>query len=351
MLHSDNAACKIADKLRELLASAEYISRSEFISSRAAAKLYNVSHVTACRAMHILEQEGVIRCKKGAVPQITYRRRQPRIACFMTSDFSHIPPENCSAAPRRFQLLMEGLKKRNAEYKLYSFYDLAQEHFSKRLLDNVDGLLVEAGFSNLHARALAAEFPKPKVWIWSNEPLLENGNQVLPDFLPGMTEIFKKARFHGIKKCILHYNRSFFKQIMLTAARLSDWQENEYALVEHGFPHSQLNAYRYAMNIEVVPEELHICEVDLTAFGFYQAFTDRGYKVGDFNITGIGNLEGRGHLPLGEPCITTLGSNMEYFAERILEVLFDDIAAGKPQSRIERIASELIIRKSAFYKK
>lgn len=105
------------------------------------------------------------------------------------------------------------------------------------------------------------------------------------------------------------------------------------------------------MNIEVVPEELHICEVDLTAFGFYQAFTDRGYKVGDFNITGIGNLEGRGHLPLGEPCITTLGSNMEYFAERILEVLFDDIAAGKPRSRIERIASELIIRKSAFYKK
>ena len=350
MKHSDNVACKIAEDMHKLLLSEKYSRKDVFLSSRQAAELYNVSHVTASRALHILSSEGVIKFRHGVAPQIIRRYDRPRIACFMTSDFSHIPPENCSDSPRRFRLLMEGLKKRGADYKLYSFYDLEREHFSERLLRNVDGLLVEAGFSNPHARALAAEFAGPKVWLWSNEPLLENGNQLLPDYLPGLMEIFKKARFYGIKKCVLHYNRSFFGHVMQTAARLSDWRNDEYTLVDHGFPHSQLNAYRYAMNIPVLPGELHICEVDLIAFGFYQAFTDRGFQPGDFNITGIGNLEGRGHLPMKEACITTLGNDMEYFINRILDVLFEDIASGIPQSRIERVPSRLIMRKSAFYK-
>ena len=76
------------------------------------------------------------------------------------------------------------------------------------------------------------------------------------------------------------------------------------------------------MNVTPDPQELYICEVDLTAFGFYQAFVDRGFQVGDFNITGIGNLEGRGHLPLGEECITTLGNDIQHRVQRIADVLF-----------------------------
>ncbi len=349
MKHSDNVACKIAEKLRELLLSDKYSKSDEFISSRQAAELYNVSHVTANNALHLLEAEGIIKCRHGALPEIIQRNNRPRIACFMTSDFSHLRPENCSEAPRRFQILINELKKRNCDFKLYSLYDLQQANFSSRLLDHTDGLLVEIGMSSLHARALAAGFMGPKVWLWGNEPVLENGNQILPDYLPGLTEIFNKARMHGIKKCHLCYHRKFFGNVMQWAAVLGNWLPNEYTLCELPFPHSQLQAYRWAMNITPNPQELYICEVDLTAFGFYQAFTDRGYQAGDFNITGIGDLEGRGHLPLGEACITTLGNDIQYRVQRILDVLFTDIAIDKAQSLIERIPSKLIIRKSAFF--
>ena len=43
MKHSDNAACKIAEDMRKLLLSEEYSKRESFLSSRQAAKLYNVS--------------------------------------------------------------------------------------------------------------------------------------------------------------------------------------------------------------------------------------------------------------------------------------------------------------------
>ena len=351
MKHSDNAACKIAEDMRQLLLSDEYSKGEAFLSSRQAAKLYNVSHVTASRALHILEQDGVIKFRHGVAPQIVHRHEYPRIVCFMTSDFSNIPPEHGSEAPRRFKLLLNELEKRHCEYRIYSRYDLQRENFSSRILNNADGLLAEVGFCDLHTRALAAGFNGPKVWLWSNEPILENGNQILPDYLPGLTEIFKLARRNGIKKCRLCYHRKFFGNVMKHAAFLSDWQSDEYTLCELPFPHNQLQAYRYAMNLNVTPDELYICEVDLTAFGFYQAFSDRGYQPGDFNITGIGNLEGRGHLPLGEAVITTLGNDLEYRIKRIVDILLDNVDSGVPQSLIERIPSKLIVRKSAFYHK
>ena len=244
---------------------------------------------------------------------------------------------------------MDELEKRNCEHRIYSLYDLRKANFSSRILANADGLLVEVGMSDPHVRGLAAAFTGPKVWLWSNEPILENGNQILPDYLPGLTEIFQKARRHGIRKCHLDYHRDFFANVMEHAALLSDWQPHEYSLCELPFPHSQLQAYRFAMNITPDPQELYICEVDLTAFGFYQAFVDRGFQVGDFNITGIGNLEGRGHLPLGEECITTLGNDIQHRVQRIADVLFSNIAEGKAQSLIERVPSKLIIRKSALF--
>lgn len=348
MRHSDNAAVKIAEKMRERLRTAGNNGTGEFLSSRQAAQIYGVSHVTANRALKILAAENFIRCRRGAAPQIVQNRRRPRIVCFMSSDFRHIPPENCSEAPRRFQLLIEELEKHDCQYKIYSEYDLKQAYYSKSILRHADGLLVEAK-NDLPARALAAGFNGPKVWLWSNEAILENGNQILPDFLPGMTAIFDRARLFGIKKCLLHYHRKFFADIMQTAARLSGWAEDDYTLVEHQLHHSQLEAYRYAVNMPVDPRELHVCEVDLTAFGFYQAFTDRGYKAGDFNITGIGNLEGRGHLPLGEACITTLGNDLVYRVQRIVNVLLENIVSGTAKSLIERVPSKLIIRKSAFF--
>ena len=350
MKHSDNIACKIAEKMRDLLLSAEYSKSNEFLSSRQAAELYAVSHVTASRALHLLEAEGLLQCRRGAKPIIIRRRQRLRIVCFMTSDFSHIPPENGSEAPTRFKLLIEELEKRDCEHRIYSLFDLRKANFSPRILDNADGLLVEIGMVDSHARSLAAGFAGPKVWLWSNEPILENGNQILPDYLPGLTEIFQKARHHGIKKCHLCYHRQFFGNIMQRAAALANWQENEYTLCELPVTHNQLHSYRYAMNLKPQKHELYICEVDLTAFGFYQAFTDRGFQPGEFNITGIGNLEGRGHLPLGEACITTLGNDINHRVQRIADVLLANIADGRAQSLIERIPSKLIIRKSAFFK-
>ena len=60
MVHSDNAACKIAEKMRQLLLSLEYSRSKEFLSSRQAAALYNVSHVTAARAIRLLAAEGLL---------------------------------------------------------------------------------------------------------------------------------------------------------------------------------------------------------------------------------------------------------------------------------------------------
>ena len=61
MKHSDNVACKIAEDMHKLLLSEKYSRKDVFLSSRQAAELYNVSHVTASRALHILSSEGVIK--------------------------------------------------------------------------------------------------------------------------------------------------------------------------------------------------------------------------------------------------------------------------------------------------
>ena len=348
MLHRDNAARKIADKLSSDLARYSEVDGS-LQSVRSLAAEFGVSHQTVSRAVRMLAKENLVTCKQGARAVCRKNSCRPRLACMICTDFSEVKLGMYSDLPFQVQILLDELNKRQCDYKIFNFYDLKQANFSPRLFSSFDGLITSRAFSDIHSRQLVNNFSGPKVWLWNNEPSTESGNQVVPDFMTGYTELFTRARKAGIRKCVLHCSRKFFAGVMTDALYLSDWSDDEFTLEMHEAPETQLKAYKYALNLPVSSDILHVCASDMFAYGFIEAFLDRNYRPGEFHVSGTGDIESHGFQIFDRPFLTTLHTNRYEVIHKGLDCLLSKIGADNSvPEEIIRIKTELVIRDSAL---
>ena len=350
MRHSDNMAWKIADILREELASADQEHEQVFYSSRLLAGRFNCSHQTVNNALNILAGEGLLIRKRGAGSWRCRKRERLNIACMVNSDFSAYRPENYSNEPFMVKTLLEVLTENNCSYHIFSIEELRRNNFSMRLLDKFDGLIVDPRFSDTHSRQLVNDFDRPKLWPWASSLVNASGCQVLGDFISPFSAVFRKAIKSGIRRCILHCANPEIGKAMQEALRCSNWSNGESEYILHQGASSQLYAYKYALNMPADAATLHVCDNDMMASGFVEALWDRGLKTGEFHVIGSGNIESLGFLPLGEePYLTTIEHDIISDIRAGVELLCRRIRGESEHDEIIRTSGKLIIRKSAFY--
>ena len=344
----ENLAERIAGDLRKNLSSAAGENTGKLPSARQLAAQYKCSHQTANSALNILTAEGLIFRKHGSGSWKSSFGRKLNIACMLDVQ-THA--DKFSLLPDLIHNLLIELKKNICDFQIFSYSDLKKANFSPRLFDRFDGLITDTRFSDPHSRQLINEFNKPKLWPWPSEFVLASGNQLIADYVSGYSSIFQKARRHGINKRYLYYNNEFFRKVMFAALVGCGWHEEEFEFVNIDFPATILGAYKYALNIPAEADILHVCTADMIAWGFFEAMRDRNLPVGDFHITGMGNMEARGFIPLGEPKLTTVHHPREPYFAMAVKMFCRKIREQSLISEVIQIPGELVLRESAFYSK
>ena len=347
MIHRDNLAVKIAGRIRRELP--EYTAHGgSLLSTRALAVQLGVSHQTVHRALRMLAGEKLLTGRPGACFSIRRARSRPRLACLLCTDFDDVKLGEFSDVRLQVRMLLEELQLAECDYRVFSFYDLRQANFSPRLFTGFDGVIAARSFSDIHSRQLVTGFPRPKVWLWNHEPSPDTGNQVIPDFMSGYSELFSRARRMGLRQCVLHCARPFFAQVMTEALLLNGWEKEEFRLVRFENPVSRLAAYKYGLTMEVSPHILHACAMDLLACGIVEALQDRKLRCGEFHVSGTGDIEGSGFLPLGRPLLTTLHTDLREMVRSAVQCLLRKIRENDLTTEIIRVKSSLVVRESAL---
>ena len=348
MKHSDNLAWQIAGKIRnglDLYATAD----GSLFSGRRLAAEFGVSHQTVCRAIQLLAGENLLECKRGTRAVVRKKSKRINLACMISTDYTNAKPGGYSDVPYQVKILLDELERCQCEYRIFNFYDLKHANFSPRIFAGFDGLIAARAFSDINSRQLVNDFPGPKVWLWNNEAATDSGNQVIPDFLAGYVELFDRARRHGIRKCVLHCSRKFFANIMTDALELNNWAPQDFSVVMHNAPETQLAAYKYALNLPVEKTTLHACASDMFACGLAEAFLDRKFKPGEFHVSGTGDIESCGFMPFDKPFLTTLHTDRREVISKGLDCLIRKITdGGNSPEEIIRIRTGLVVRDSAL---
>ena len=113
----------------------------------------------------------------------------------------------------------------------------------------------------------------------------------------------------------------------------------------------EIAAYKNGLNLEYAPDVLHVCQADAIAWGLFEAFADRGAKVGDFHVTGCGDNESLGVYPLQYPRLTTINYQHALGIELSVKLLCQKIRENSLISEVIRIPGKVVYRESAFYEK
>jgi hypothetical protein len=301
--------------------------------------------------LNILAGEGLLERKYGSGSWSCRKRERLNIACMINDDFSLYHHKIYSRELFIVKNLLEILDEKQCSYHIFSIEELRRNNFSIRLLDKFDGLIVDTRFSDRHSRQLVNEFERPKLWPLASTIVNASGCQAVCDYIKPFSAIFRKARQSGIRRCVLHYANFEIGNAMNVALRCSSWLENESESIYHQTVTTQLYSYKYALNMPVAADILHVCDSDVMASGFVEAFLDRGLKFGEFHVCGNGNNEDIGFLPLGEPCLSTIALDIPAALRSGVELLCRRIRGEIQNDEIIRTSGRLLLRKSAFYEK
>ena len=152
---------------------------------------------------------------------------------------------------------------------------------------------------------------------------------------------------HGVKKCVFHFDNMFFSDCYRTAATIAGWQLEECEFIR--CKTNLMEAYRTGQKLPANKEIFYVCDSDVLAAGFYRAFLDRGLKPGEFAVSGNGNNEAYGFMPLNEPHLTSVEFKRREQMKMLLPLLQERIRSNNCSPDIIRVETKLVRRDSTFF--
>ena len=339
----------IASELTRRLESGELSGTGQLPSARKVAVEFNVAMRTADRALGLLAAAGKVVRKAGSGTFAVNAHKKIRIACLLSTygaGFQH--QDHWSAGPIYTKAILEELDKRtDCEYDVITHYDLQRNNFSVRYFQKYDCIIADRGFSDSNTRQVIGEAGKPGFFIGSSTFYHDPLCQFLPDYMTSLPELLRKARMAGIKKLVFHYDNISFDDCYHTAATITGWEKSECEFIR--CKTNLLEAYRIGQSLTANREIFYVCDSDVLAAGFYRAFLDRGLKPGDFAVSGNGNNEDYGFLPLGEKHLTSVDMQRKEQMKMLLPQLLERVRNHNSTPDIIRISTKLVKRDSTFF--
>ncbi|MBR7145338.1 MAG: GntR family transcriptional regulator [Lentisphaeria bacterium] len=339
----------IACELAKQLDSGDFTGGGLLPSAREIAEEFSVAMRTADHALRILAATGKVVRKAGSGTFAVHSHKKIRIACLLTpfaSNFFH--QEHWTAGPIYTNAILAELDKcTDCEYDIISYYDLQRNNFSSRFFHKYDCIIADRGFSDANTRQMIGECGKPGFFIGSSSFYHDPLCQFLPDYMSSVPDMLRKARLAGVKKLVFYYDNISFDDCYHTAAMIAGWQKDECEFVRSKT--NLMEAYRIGQTLPANKEIFYVCDSDVLAAGFYRAFLDRGLQSGEFAVSGNGNNEDYGFLPLEGKHLTSVDLMRQEQMKMLLPQLLERVRTNNKTPDVIRVATRLVKRDSTFF--
>ena len=349
----------IADDMRKRIINGELSPDTPLASSRELAARFNVSPMTADRAIRKLVSEGLLKRFKGSGTFIQKNsfssKKQWRIG--YCDNFS-VPFQYFHQKLIDDFYIEPGLKKlknNNCTVELISYKKLLSQDFCDNELHKLDALIISKALVDDNTLKSILTFKGP-VLLYRQQHIVDLPfYQVVPDWHSSIENIFKCINPERFKKFIVltshspnivHRANVFIKRAKLEGIKDSQIEMISIKILPGQSP--QLYGSKFGQQLKSASETFIFTTSDLIAFGILDAFYERRLSNDQFELVSCDNLEARGICPFGEPVLTTIEHPKEEITCCAIDFLMDVLNKKDSSIFIKKIPTKLIIRKSGL---
>lgn len=340
---------EIAAILRERITRRQYMAHSALPSMADLSAEFGVALMTVNRAIRQLSAENLVQCRRGS--GVFVCRTRKRIALLEEPSKHFRDPGTTEINRIYYENVCRELEDSGAEVVPIAYSELCRRHFSPRLLDRCEGVLLSAQYNDPHSRDFMRDFSGPVVLYRHQGIEPEPYSQVYGDLQPGLAALFHRLPGAADKHYIVLSSNYRWKNFMTSAARFKV-PADHIRKIDYDFALPgklpQLEGYKFGMEVELTPDTVVFTTSDLVAFGVLEAFDKRNLKPGDYQLVSIDNLEGRGIRPFGHPRLTTVDHPKEEIVHRAVQLLMELVENHDAARHIIEIPCQLIVRESAL---
>lgn len=338
----------VADRLRRMIRSGELKESMRLASSAEIAREFQVSPVTADRAIRLLVSEGKLKRIPGCGTFLRSGRKVIRIGMMDSYPDNSLFERINLYRKNTYPLLEKEFLKYPAEVHHAETWE------EIRNLDP-DGILCsEEPPPDLECKVPVALFRRYRL---RDVPCI----QCVPDLENVMREIFTRFRKRKIRKIYVLATARFpdiryFADIFLLWAERSGMREKVVYAEERMRKKLVLlpfqNGYQFGMALPEVKGCAIFTTSDFLGSGILKALDDRGFRPGEYDLISCSNWEAYGYAPFPRPRLTSIEFRREECIREVVRLLCDAvISQDREKIKIVKFPAFLKIRESGFFRR
>lgn len=354
-----NKTENIREALEEMILRGNFRSGEQLASNSELAERFDVSTLTADRAVRLLVNKGLVYRKHGvgtfvASPEQRESKQKYRIAVADTK-FPATPAWE-SAMGLRTRISIQNFYMKNCDVKLIDYPTVCDFELLQKELTGVNGLLITSGFIDPVTVKNLKQLEIPIVITHLEEVLDFPFHQIMYDNRRGIDEAVERVLVQDPAEILIVYEshkngqnrKKLFEDSLIAAGypakRLRSHCVETDALV------NAIPSYRVGLKLSsTVKGKFLYSTSDVVSFSLIEAFRENGLEAGrDFQLLSYDNLEDYGYLPFKKPYLTSIDAPKSRLAERSVDLLLEQIEKKADESVVVRIPTRLVIRKTAF---
>lgn len=324
------------------------------MSTRELAKHYQVSTLTANRAIMRLVEEGVLYRVKGSgsyVNESTPNQHGRKLSVGLASEmkFRVEPLRNYGEGSLSY------FRNHNAEPQIIPYCDLRDPKIMKHKFAQLDGILLAGACHDPETEKILLGFGKPIVMFQKDYIDDCPFDQVTWDYTTAYRDIIGRLGSLENRQFAIfnesHRNGEFraekFIEMLLAAGAR---QENIQRFEADWQPGCEITNYQLGSKaVKHIRGKLLFSSSDILSAMLLNMFDAAGLEAGrDYEFISADNLEGPDFNPFGEPRMTTVHHPRGEAAETAAKLLLDRIKQPTPHRYIIQIATNLVIRKTGL---
>lgn len=352
----------VADYIRAEINQKRLKPDTAILSARSFASKFNVSVLTANRALNKLVDEGILYRVQGSGTFIKGNSHNTSPMVIGIADMSpdQNDPVKYAANGIFLDVCLTQLSRYNCKIQYLSYDEFCKFNKIPALLESIDGLVVSASYLDKKTREIFEKY-KGVVTFYRNEYLIDLPcNQVIADLDTGIKEVFNKVSpndYNGVIIVAAEHSNAHVRCDHLARQAVKAGFKKEH-IIEKYVPVSEkanvrLESCQLAEDmLDQFSGKLVFCTSDIIAFGLLDTFQKNGIKPGtDFDMISYDNLEAYGMHPFSEPLLTTIDFPKKEIARKTVELTVAAVKKRDKCQHIIKVPTHLIIRKTGLTNK
>ncbi len=347
----------VAEQLRRRIGEQNLTSGTPIMSTRELAMHYNVSTLTADRAVTRLVDEGLLYRVKGSGTYVKELPQTPSKTHFSVGLASEMR-FSVEALRNYTERALNWFRSHNADVRIIPYCDLSNPEVMRNVYGHLDGILLSAHSADPHTYEILKNFQRPVVLFQRDCVVDMNFHQITWNYRPSYQAVIELLKKDLPKEILVlyetHKNGEFRAAKFIEMLREAGIPAESIRQIGLKWaPPPNLTSHNYQLAEELAAEisgKFIFCTSDISSSQLLEVFDAKDLHAGrDFRLVSSDNLEDLGYLPFGKPRLTTINHPWEAAAEQAAELLLEVICKPTPHNHIIRLNTDLVIRDTAFF--